>query len=188
MVIFQQFTKQMYKNKVFITIKCPAYPCKDMEEKLAAFHGYRLPVYKRDGPGQPRIGDPCPTFLLKTPAQRLPPTSNNIKTLRDWVLLEDELLHQRRGQQITTTPADSSHPEWTPEQRQEFLKLLKKRRHEEVEDLTVCDADIHLASLFRGSQLGNLIGQYISYFFLCSSSYRISLRIRFTKHAPVSGK
>ena len=124
-----------------------------MEEKLAALHGFRLPTYKRS-PGQPRLDDPSPTFFIKTPAQRTIrlPTAADFE--RAWTKREDELLAQRRGLQTSTAAASAHQPEWTPEQRQQFLELLKTRKQEETEEMTICDADVHLAELFNASQRG----------------------------------
>jgi hypothetical protein len=128
-----------------------------MEEKLAALHGYRLPTYKRSR-GQPRADDPSPTFFIKTAAQRTLalPTPEDFECA--WTRREAELLFQRRGLQTGTAAGSLRHgPEWTPQQRQQFLELLAAKRQEETDGRTACDVDVHLAELFHGSQRGTLI-------------------------------
>lgn len=127
-----------------------------MEEKLAALHGFRLPTYKR-ARGQPRHDDPCPTFFVETPAQRL--STALVKPLQaiwdqQWTAREAELRSQRRGRQTYTAAGTPDASEWTPEQRQAFLALLKTRQQDQIDGKTVCDCDRLLAELFNASQRG----------------------------------
>lgn len=122
-----------------------------MEARLAALHGFTLPTYKRPR-GQPRADDPCPNFFLKTPAKRLKSHAADVTV--DWTAQEAALFAQRRGLQYATAAASPDAPEWTPQQRQQFLELLKTRRQDAVEGRTICDCDRLLAELFNASQRG----------------------------------